>query len=77
MSGYQAPNHTQTPNEFFDVHLKEMGLSELKIVLAIIRQTFGWHKADDEISFSQFETLTGLSRPAVSKGIQAALENPV
>src|SRR3712207_8854559 len=40
---------------------------------AIIRQTFGWHKAEDELSLTQLERLTGLTRQGVVDGIEAGL----
>lgn len=74
--GFEKPNHTQTPNTFFDVSLPEIkSLVELKIVLAVIRQTFGWQKDADRISLSQLQRLTGLSRESVSIGIQLALDH--
>lgn len=72
--GYEKPNHTQTPNSFFDVSLREIkSLAEIKVVLAIVRQTFGWQKKADRISLSQLEAMTGLTRESVSLGIQSAL----
>ncbi len=70
-----APNYTQAPNAFFDDILPEItSLSELKVTLAIMRQTFGWHKAEDRISLSQLEELTGLSRESVADGIKRAMK---
>lgn len=71
---FKSPNHTQTPNDLFDVHLKDMSESELKVVLVIIRQTLGWHKRKDPISLSLFQRLTGMSRSACKKGIDSAIE---
>jgi phage replication O-like protein O len=74
--GFEIPNHTQTPNSFFDELLKQFkSLSEIKVVLAIVRLTFGWHKAADKISISQLQRLTGLSRESVTVGIKKALEH--
>jgi len=75
--GYDGPNYTQTPNLFLDDHLPKMGCAETKVVLAVIRQTFGWHKQQDRISVSQFQELTGLSRQGVQNGIHDALERGV
>jgi len=75
--GYDGPNYTQTPNLFLDDHLPKMGCAETKVVLAVIRQTFGWHKQQDRISISQFESLTGLSRQGVVNGIEDALERGI
>ena len=71
--GYQGPNFTQVPNLCLDEHLPEMGHAETKVVLAIIRQTFGWHKQKDRLSISQLMSLTGLSNRAVIDGVRAAI----
>ena len=74
--GFEIPNHTQAPNSFFDDSLgKIKSLPELKVILAIIRKTFGWHKRQDKISLSQLEELTGLKRQSVQRGIDLALEH--
>ena len=71
---FQPPNHTQTPNELYDELLPLIdSLAELKVTLAIIRQTFGWHKGEDRLSLSQLETLTGLTRKSVAEGVKSAL----
>lgn len=67
---YEVPNHTQTPNELFDDHMRTMTGAELKVILAICRKTFGWHKAHDRISTSQMMELTGLSNTAVINAIK-------
>lgn len=71
--GYPPPDEgprTPMPNEFFDVDLADMGLAELKVLLAIFRQTYGWHKITDAISISQLHEKTGLGRRAILRGIQ-------
>jgi hypothetical protein len=42
--------------------------------LAIIRKTIGYGKRSDIISYSQFEEMTGMTRPSVCDGINYALE---
>ncbi len=66
-----APNYTQIPNAVIDAMAK-MHECELKVVMAICRKTFGWHKATDVISLSQLEALTGLSRQGVIDGVARA-----
>lgn len=74
-SAFDAPNYTQAPNAFFDLLVVEIDtLGELKVTLAVIRATFGWHKDEDELSFSQLEERTGLARQSVNDGITAALK---
>jgi len=68
--------HTNVPNNLFDVHLKDLSYAELKILLVIIRQTYGWkdkrtgtYKRWDWISQQFFVRKTGLSGRAVSTAI--------
>jgi len=56
------PNFTQTPNEFFDAIAKTLKEGELRVLLVIMRQTFGWRKEWDRISLSQLATKTGMER---------------
>ncbi len=80
----EQESFTQVPNSFFDKLLEEIDtLSEMKITLALIRKICGWveirdgkitRKEGDEVSFSQFVEITGLSRPMVKLGLEAALK---
>lgn len=65
---------TKTPNGFYDELLAQIdSICELKVTLAIIRLTCGHHKDEDVISYSQLESITGLTRPSVCLGVKAAL----
>lgn len=66
--------YTPAPHCFFDVLLPRLGFAELKITLAIMRETIGWHRRWKMIAYSEFETATGLGREAVRKGIVAGME---
>jgi len=67
---------TRTPNYFFDEVLPSIdNLAEVKVVLAVIRKTVGWHHATKTITISELQALTGLSRQAVIDGVNSALEN--
>lgn len=66
--------YTPAPHCFFDVLLPLLGFAELKITLAIMRETIGWHKRWKMIAYSEFEKATGLGREAVRKGIVAGME---
>lgn len=74
MTGFTVPNHTQTPNDLFDKYMKDMTEAELKVTLAVIRKTLGYHKQTDPISWSQIMSMSGLSKDAVQNGIDRALE---
>lgn len=77
MSGFSSPNYTQAPNDLFDTLMRDMSEAELKVVMAAVRQTFGYHKQRDAISMTRFEELTGLSRQSVANGIDAAIKRGV
>jgi len=74
--GIPAPNYTQVPNHIFDV-MADMQGSELKVVMAVCRKTFGWHKKRDKLSLSQLIELTGLARHSVLTGIELAIERGI
>src|SRR5689334_14113947 len=58
--GFTGPRYTQTPDELFDVLLPVLSGAELKVLLYIIRRTFGWRKDADAISLSQI--MHGITR---------------
>src|SRR5215218_1032713 len=57
--GYSSPNYTPVPDELFDYYLPDLSGAELKVLLYIIRRTFGFKKDSDNISLSQM--LTGIT----------------
>lgn len=63
--------YTQTPNSIYAA-MPSMGEAELRVVLAVVRMTHGWHRPAAVISLSYFEQATGLSRHGVLAGIRAA-----
>jgi len=70
------PNYTQIPNAIFDLMADkdaQLTEAELKVILAIARKTFGWHKKRDKISLSQLEGLTAMTRKSVKAGLDAAI----
>jgi phage replication O-like protein O len=73
--------HTQIPNTLFDKYLPQLKESELKVLLVVLRQTFGWidtktgnRKIRDRISRTQFIQKTGLSCKIVSKAIKSLVD---
>jgi len=81
-SGFKSPNTTQVPDELFDVLLPELSDAELRVLLYIIRRTFGFKKEADNISLRQMvEGITtrdgrildrgvGVSKATVSRALQ-------
>src|SRR4028118_1479580 len=56
--GYSSPNYTPVPDELFDEQLPDLSGAELKVLLYVIRRTFGFKRESDTISLSQM--LNGL-----------------
>lgn len=52
-SGFRSPNYTMVPDELFDELLPELSGAELKVLLYIIRRTFGFKRDSDTISLNQ------------------------
>jgi len=52
--GFSSPTYTQVPDEVFDQLLPVLKEAEIKVLLYIIRRTFGFKKTADDISFNQF-----------------------
>ena len=76
MSGFQSPNHTQVPNDLFDA-MGDMKETELKVVMALVRLTLGYHRTRVRKSLSKLEDMTGLSRQGVIDGANAAIERGI
>lgn len=72
--GFESPNFTQAPNEFYDVLLREIDtLAELKVTELAIRFTFGFQRKSARMSISFFEHGCGITRPTAIAGINAAV----
>ena len=56
--GYAGPNYTPVPDELFDEQLPDLSGAELKVLLYVVRRTFGFKRESDNISLSQM--LNGL-----------------
>jgi len=73
---------TQTPNSLFDIHLKTLLNSELKVLLVIIRKTIGIADVNNKgsrmerawISQKLFHICTNLSGRAISTAIDSLIQ---
>jgi DNA-binding transcriptional ArsR family regulator len=75
------PNSSQVPNNILDHLIPRIPEAEARCLLYICRRTYGFHKSEDDISFSQFEKGiktsqgkqldfgTGLTRPSISTAL--------
>lgn len=69
MSKLLIPNTTQVPNVLLDVVMPQIKNASLRVLLAIVRKTYGFGKRADKISLTQLQRATGLSRQGVVNGI--------
>jgi predicted transcriptional regulator len=81
--GFYVPHSTQVPDTLFDEIMAELSGAELKVVLYIIRRTFGFKKAQDNISLRQMvegittkdgkvlDRGTGLGKASVARAVSS------
>ncbi len=84
--GYSSPNYTAVPDELFDEQLADLSGAELKVLLYIIRRTFGFKKQSDNISLNQIcrgivskdgnvlDRGTGLSQQSVLNALKGLIQ---
>jgi hypothetical protein len=87
--GFDNPNGTVVPDDVFDVLMPNLSEAELRVLLYIIRRTFGFKKNSDAISLTQMvqgittqggrvlDSGTGLSRRGVMRGCAGLVEKGV
>ena len=87
--GFAIPNGTYVPDEVFDLLMPRLSDIELRVLLYIIRRTFGFKKGADDISLKQMvegiqtrdgrvlDGGCGLSRPSVSKAVRGLVEKNI
>lgn len=70
--------HVDIANEIIEA-LARTNLSayEWRILCAVWRKTYGWHKKADMISITQFQKMTGLKRQHVSRTISELLKRNI
>lgn len=81
--GMNAPTYTQAPDDLFDWVMAYLTGAELKVLLYIVRRTFGFKKDCDAISIDQLcngivtrdgrrlDLGTGLKRPTVLEALRS------
>lgn len=81
--GFAVPHYTQVPDELFDTLMPHLSGAELKVLLYIIRRTFGFKKPCDAISLSQMvsgirtregavlDEGTGLGKSSVARALNS------
>lgn len=69
--GFPEPTYTQTPNDFFEM-APDMGETELRVTLVMIRFTFGYQKSNFKMSIAKLAEYAGLSENGARAGAEAA-----
>ena len=68
------PGYTQIPNVLLDEVMPQITtLAELKVTVAIARETFGWQREERLLDLDDLQRLTKLSRQSAQNGVTAAL----
>jgi phage replication O-like protein O len=63
--------HTKIANELLDAVIgHDFSKRQLKILLFVMRKTYGWNKSEDDIARSQITEATGLANPHVTTALQ-------
>ncbi len=87
--GWDAPNYTMVPDQFFDEVMPHISEAELRVLLYIMRRTFGFKKQQDDISLKQMvegiatrdgqvlDRGCGLSKSAVAKGLKLLADKQI
>lgn len=87
--GFKSPNFTTVPDELFDDLVPRLSGAEVKVLLYIVRRTFGFKKERDNISISQMldgivkkngERLdhgAGLSKPTLCRALSTLAEKKI
>lgn len=79
MASPQAENgHTDIAHEILE-KLAQMPLSgaEFRVLMVVLRRTYGWHKSEDMISLTQFQQATGFPRWTVWDAIERLIKKNI
>lgn len=71
--------YTRLANEIVEVMAKlKLSNYEARVLWAVWRKTYGWHKKEDWISFSQFREITGIEHDShISRSIKSLVEKKI
>lgn len=69
---------TEIANEIVEALAKTyLNVGESRVLWAILRKTYGWHKKFDRISFTQFEGLTGMGRQHIFNSLNSLIQRKI
>jgi hypothetical protein len=87
--GFSTPNGTIVPDDVFDVLAPNLTEAELRVLLYIVRRTFGFKKNSDSISLKQLtegikakdgrilDYGAGIAKSAAARGIKGLIEKGI
>ncbi len=87
--GFTSPNGTIVPDDVFDILLPHLSDPELRVLLYIIRRTFGFKKESDTISLKQMvegirtrdgrilDQGAGVSKASAARGVKGLIEKGI
>lgn len=73
----EEPNFTQKPKDLIDHWLPNLKEVETKVLLVIIRKTFGRQKTSEATNLPDLEKLTGSSKASIIKAIKSLIEKGI
>lgn len=70
--------YTKIANELLEALIKiRMNGTEWDVTMSVIRRTYGFGKKEDWISYTQFQKMTGKTRPVVWKAIESLVTKKI
>jgi len=70
--------HTQIPNQIIEALMRiNLSAYETRVLFLVIRQTLGWNKKEDPISFSQMAKKTGLDRRLAARAMKGLIDRKI
>lgn len=67
--------YTPIANELLEAIIKtSLTACDIKVLLLVMRKTYGWNKKEDKISLTQFQQATGFSRQSICKSIKTLVK---
>lgn len=73
-----ADGRTEVANQIAEQFAKiNLSSYEWRVLWAILRKTYGWHKKTDRISYTQLEKATGINRRHIARAITKLLKRNI
>jgi len=76
---YAGPKsgYTKFPNDFLEALYKHLGDHESRVLLFLVRKTWGWNKKSDFISLNQFVKELGILKPHVCRALSSLVKRRI